>query len=41
MKRTKLESVLRALEKMEHVIKVPEDIRVKAKRALDRMLEIK
>jgi quinolinate synthase len=41
MKRTKLESVLRALEKREHVIKVPEDIRVKAKRALDRMLEIK
>jgi quinolinate synthase len=40
MKRTKLESVLRALEKREHVIKVPEDIRVKAKRALDRMLEI-
>jgi quinolinate synthase len=41
MKRTKLDSVLRALEKREHVIKVPEDIRVKAKRALDRMLEIK
>jgi quinolinate synthase len=41
MKRTKLDSVLRALEKMEHVIKVPEEIRVKAKRALDRMLEIK
>ena len=41
MKRTKLESVLRALEKMEHVIKVPEEIRIPAKRALDRMLEIK
>ncbi|HTF99811.1 MAG TPA: quinolinate synthase NadA, partial [Nitrospirota bacterium] len=41
MKRTKLESVLRALEKREHVITVPEDVRVKAKRALDRMLEIK
>jgi quinolinate synthase len=40
MKRTKLESVLRALEKREHVIKVPEEIRVPAKRALDRMLEI-
>jgi quinolinate synthase len=40
MKRTKIESVLRALEKMEHVIKVPEDIRIPAKRALDRMLEI-
>lgn len=41
MKRTKLESVLHALEKMEHVIKVPEEIRVPAKRALDRMLAIK
>jgi quinolinate synthase len=40
MKRTKLESVLTAMEKMQYVIKVPEDIRVKAKRALDRMLEI-
>ena len=41
MKRTKLESVLTAMEKMQYVIKVPEEIRVKAKRALDRMLEIK
>jgi quinolinate synthase len=40
MKRTKLESVLHALEKREHVITVPEDIRIRAKRALDRMLEI-
>ena len=40
MKRTKLESVLTAMEKMQYVIKVPEDIRVKAKRALDRMLQI-
>ena len=40
MKRTKIESVLTAMEKMQYVIKVPEDIRVKAKRALDRMLEI-
>lgn len=40
MKRTKLDSVLAAMEKMQYVIKVPEDIRVKAKRALDRMLEI-
>jgi quinolinate synthase len=40
MKRTKLDSVLTAMEKMEYVIKVPEDIRIKAKRALDRMLEI-
>jgi len=41
MKRTKIESVLRAMQKREHVIKVPEEIRVPAKRALDRMLEIK
>jgi quinolinate synthase len=40
MKRTKLESVLASLEKMQYVIKVPEDIRVKAKQALDKMLEI-
>lgn len=41
MKKTKLTSVVHALETMQHVIKVPEDIRVPAKRALDRMLEIK
>ncbi len=41
MKRTHLSSVLAAMEKMQYVIKVPEEIRVKAKRALDRMLEIK
>jgi len=40
MKRTKLDSVLAAMEKMQYVIKVPEDVRIKAKRALDRMLEI-
>ncbi len=40
MKRTKIESVLTAMEKMQYVIKVPEDIRVPAKQALDRMLEI-
>ncbi len=40
MKRTKIESVLRAMEKMEHIIKVPEEVRTPAKRALDRMLEI-
>jgi quinolinate synthase len=40
MKRTRLESVLAALEKRRHVIKVPEEIRVPAKRALDRMLEL-
>jgi quinolinate synthase len=40
MKKTTLKSVLRALQEMTHVIKVPEDIRVPAKRALDRMLEL-
>ena len=40
MKRTRLESVLTAMEKMQYVIKVPEDIRVKAKQALDRMLAL-
>jgi quinolinate synthase len=29
------------MEKMQYVITVPEGIRVKARRALDRMLEIK
>jgi quinolinate synthase len=41
MKRTKIESVLAAMEKMQYVIKVPDEIRVKAKQALDRMLEIR
>ncbi len=41
MKRTHLASVLAAMEKMQYVIKVPDDIRIPAKRALDRMLEIK
>jgi quinolinate synthase len=40
MKRTHLSSVLTAMEKMQYVIKVPDEIRDKAKRALDRMLEI-
>jgi len=40
MKRTHLPSVLTAMEKMQYVITVPDEIRVKAKRALDRMLEI-
>ncbi len=40
MKRTHLSSVLAAMEKMQYVVKVPDEIRVKAKRALDRMLEI-
>jgi quinolinate synthase len=40
MKRTHLTSVLAAMEKMQYVIKVPDEIRIRARRALDRMLEI-
>lgn len=41
MKKTTLQSIVRAFRENRHVIKVPEEIRVPAKRALDRMLEIK
>ncbi len=40
MKKTTLQSVLRAFQENTYVVKVPEDIRIKAKRALDRMLEV-
>jgi quinolinate synthase len=40
MKKTSLKSVANALETMSHIIRVPEEIRVPAKKALDRMLEI-
>ena len=40
MKKTRLEDVLQSLEQMRYVIKVPEDIRIRAKKAVDRMLEI-
>jgi quinolinate synthase len=40
MKKTGLREVLRALEEMTPVVKVPEDIRIPAKRALDRMLAV-
>ena len=40
MKKTTLKSIRDALREMKHVIKVPDDIRVKAKKSLDRMLEI-
>ena len=41
MKKTTLNSILRAFKENSYLIKVPEEIRVPAKRALDRMLEIK
>ncbi len=40
MKMNTLQSIIRSLERNEHVIKVPEDMRAKAKVALDRMLEV-
>ncbi len=40
MKKTTLHSVLRALKENTYLIKVPESVRVPAKRALDRMLAI-
>ena len=41
MKKTSLNSVLHCLETETYKIKVPEEIRIPAKRALDRMLEVK
>jgi quinolinate synthase len=41
MKKTTLASILRAFQKNTYLIKVPEHIRVPAKRALDRMLAIR
>ncbi|AKB79759.1 Quinolinate synthetase [Methanosarcina horonobensis HB-1 = JCM 15518] len=41
MKMISLEKVLVSLEKMQHVVIVPEDVRIKAKEALDRMLTVK
>ena len=40
MKKTKLQSVLLAFQNNTYVVKVPEHIRVRAKMALDRMLEV-
>jgi quinolinate synthase len=40
MKRITLEKMLKSLETMSPQIKVPEDIRLKAKAAVDRMLAI-
>ena len=41
MKKTTLELVKRSLETLEPRIVVPEEIRSKARRALERMLEVK
>ncbi|MEW6107611.1 MAG: quinolinate synthase [Nitrospirota bacterium] len=41
MKKTSLQSIISAFRENRHIIKVPEHIRIPAKRALDRMLEIK
>ncbi len=40
MKKTTLKSILRALKENKYVVKVPEGIRIPAKKALDRMLGI-
>jgi len=40
MKKNRLELVLEALEKEQYKVTVPEDIRVKAKKALDKMLDV-
>ena len=40
MKKTTLKSILRAFQENTYLVKVPDEIRIPAKRALDRMLEI-
>ena len=40
MKKTNLEDILKALQAMSPVVEVPEDIRVRAKWAVDRMLAV-
>jgi quinolinate synthase len=40
MKKTHLEDIINALEEMKHIIKVPEEIGVRAKRAVERMLAV-
>ena len=40
MKRNNLQLVFEALEKEQHKVTVPEDVRIKAKKALDKMLDI-
>ena len=40
MKLTNLKRVYESLSEMKHVVKVPEEIRLKAKKTLDRMLQV-
>jgi quinolinate synthase len=40
MKKTRLEDIIASLEEMRHIIKVPEKIRVAAKKSVERMLQI-
>ncbi len=40
MKKTTLEKILWCLEGMKHEVRVPEDVRVRARRAVDRMVAI-
>jgi quinolinate synthase len=40
MKKTHLEDIINALEKMKHIIKVPEEIGARAKKAVERMLAV-
>jgi quinolinate synthase len=40
MKKTHLEDIIASLEEMKYIIKVPEEIRVKAKSAVERMLAV-
>jgi len=40
MKKVTLESILNSLQNMEYEVQVPEDVRAKAKKALDRMLAV-
>jgi quinolinate synthase len=41
MKKTTLASVAITMEKQRNVITVPEEVRLQARRALDRMLKVK
>jgi quinolinate synthase len=40
MKRITLEAIYDALAEMKHEVRIPEDVRVRAKRAIDRMLDL-